>query len=59
MSVDERNDGGFTLVELMVTCLLTLIVLTAAGGLLISLSDGSAFGLTITVTHLPDPPATS
>lgn len=37
MSVDERNDGGLTLVELMVTCVLTLIVMAAASGLLISL----------------------
>ena len=37
MSVDERNDSGFTLVELMVTSVLTLIVLAAVGGLLISL----------------------
>jgi hypothetical protein len=37
MSVDEPNDGGFTLVELMVTCVLTLIVMAAVGGLLISM----------------------
>lgn len=33
----EGRDEGFTLVELMVTCVLTLIVLLAVGGLLISM----------------------
>jgi hypothetical protein len=37
MSFDERNDEGFTLVELMVTAVLTLIVMMAVGGLLISM----------------------
>lgn len=37
MPVDPPRDEGFTLVELMVTCVLTLLVLTAVGGLLISL----------------------
>jgi prepilin-type N-terminal cleavage/methylation domain-containing protein len=37
MRVDLRRDDGFTLVELMIACVLTAIVMAAVGGLLVSL----------------------